>query len=258
VGAEGRLEAAGSALLSGRVAAITGAGGLIGSAVARALAAAGGAVILGYHRRRERVEELAAAIHRAGGRVLVLQGDVTDEEAVGEWAGAALRWRGRVDILVNCVGDWLDADLDEITPAQWHHLLRSNLESVLLVTRALLPAMRAAGFGRIINFAYSDADHLRGRRGLVPYAIAKAGVLILSRSLARREAAHGITVNVISPGIVATEDGRLEGYRRLVDRLPSGRPTRAEEIAALVLFLAGDQAAQINGANILVSGGWQA
>ena len=241
----------------GRVAIVTGAGRGIGRAIAERLAADGASVVVG-DLDDAAADETVAAIEAAGGQALAVHVDVTRPDDVAALAAAATDRFGRIDILVNNAGILRSTMAAEVSPEEWHLVVDANLTGSFLCARAAYPALRDSGHGRIVNMA-SMAGRATSTLGGVHYTTAKAGVLGLSRHLAREWARDGITVNAVSPGIVDTPMVRdSTGADRMVQVLaaiPMGRLADASEIAALVAFLASDEAAYITGANVDIHGG---
>ncbi|NDZ18879.1 3-oxoacyl-ACP reductase [Variovorax sp. WS11] len=236
--------------LKGRRALVTGGASGIGAAIVRRLAADGAAVAIA-DLQGELAKQLAVEI---GGIAVTL--DVTDFEAVH----AAIQAHGPFDILVNNAGVDQHAFFTKTTPADWRRLLSINLESVLNTTHAALPAMQAAGYGRIINVA-SEAGRLGSRGGAV-YAAAKGGVIAFTRSIARENGGKGITANVVAPGPIDTpllQQAVAHGGDKLLAAMTgatlAGRLGTPEEVAATVAFLASQDAGFIAGEAIGVSGG---
>ena len=241
----------------GRVAIVTGAGRGIGRAIAERLAADGASVLVG-DLDDAAAGETVAAIEAAGGHALAVHVDVTQPDDVEALAAAATDRFGGIDILVNNAGILRSTRAADVSPEEWHLVVDANLTGSFLCARAAYPALRASGHGRIVNMA-SMAGRATSTLGGVHYTTAKAGVLGLSRHLAREWARDGITVNAVSPGIVDTPMVRdSTGADRMVEVLaaiPMGRLADASEIAALVAFLASDEAAYITGANVDIHGG---
>jgi 2-hydroxycyclohexanecarboxyl-CoA dehydrogenase len=233
-----------------RRALVTGGASGIGEAIARRLAADGLAVVV--------LDLQGAAAARVASAIdgVAVALDVTDFDAVH----GAVNTHGPFDVLVNSVGVDQHAFFTKTTPAQWRHLLAINLESVLNTTHAVLPAMQAAGYGRIVNVA-SEAGRLGSRGGSV-YAAAKGAVIAFTRSIARENGAKGVTANVVAPGPIDTPLLRKaveQGGPRLMDAMSGatllGRLGTPEEVAAAVAFLASEQAGYVTGEVLGVSGG---
>jgi 3-oxoacyl-[acyl-carrier protein] reductase len=158
---------------------------------------------------------------------------------------------GKIDILVNNVGPILVKSWEKVKSSEWDYILHSNLMSALYCLKAVLPGMRQRKWGRIINLGYSRAEQLVAFSKIAPYAIAKTGLLILTRSVAASEASTGITVNMVSPGLM--EGGILPKSKSV----PRGRLGKFEDISSAVLFLVSDEADFISGTNLVVAGGWK-
>ena len=237
------------ALASRRVFLTGGAHG-IGAAIARRLAAAGAEVLIAD------IDIAAAEGLAAEIGVRAAQLDVTDLAAVQRLIEA----RGAFQILVNNVGVDQHAYFTQTTPDDWRRLLAVNLESVFATTHAVLPAMQAAGFGRIVNIA-SEAGRM-GSRGAAVYAAAKGGVIAFTKSIARENGRNGITANVVAPGPIDTPLLRQavgQGGAKLLQAMTAatlaGRLGTADEVAAAVEFLVSDAAGFITGETLGVSGG---
>jgi len=238
-----------SALRPRRALVVGGASG-IGAAIVRRLAADGMTVVCA-DLQGEAAERLAAEVGATGVAL-----DACDFEQVRD----AVARLGPFDVLVNSVGVDQHAFFTRTTPQDWRHLLAVNLESVFNTTHAVLPAMQAAGYGRIVNVA-SEAGRLGSRGGAV-YAAAKGGVIAFSRSIARENGHKGITANVVAPGPVDTPLLRRAveaGGERLMDAMTgatlAGRLGTPEEVAAAVALLASAEAGFITGEVLGVSGG---
>ena len=233
-----------------RRALVTGGASGIGEAIARRLAADGLSVVV------LDLQEAAAARVAADIDGVAVALDVTDFDAVHN----AVDKHGPFDVLVNSVGIDQHAFFTKTTPEQWRKLLAVNLESVLNTTHAVLPAMQAAGYGRIVNVA-SEAGRLGSRGGSI-YAAAKGAVIAFTRSIARENGAKGVTANVVAPGPIDTPLLRKaveQGGPRLMDAMSGatllGRLGSPEEVAAAVAFLACEQAGYVTGEVLGVSGG---
>jgi len=241
----------------GRVAIVTGAGQGIGRAVAERFAADGGAVVVA-DLREATAQEVVASIEAAGGRALAVTADVTKTADTERLAAAAVDAFGSIDVLVNNAGILRSTKAADVTAEEWHLVVDANLTGSFLCARAAYPALKASGHGRIVNMA-SMAGRATSTLGGVHYTTAKAGVLGLTRHLAREWARDGITVNALSPGIVDTpmvrESTGEERMAQVLASIPLGRLAVPAEVAALVCFLASDEAAYITGANVDIHGG---
>jgi NAD(P)-dependent dehydrogenase (short-subunit alcohol dehydrogenase family) len=212
---------AGAGRLAGRVAVVTGSSGGIGRSVARALADEGAAIAVHFRREAFHAQTFSGEIDCAGGRVRVLQADLSRPEDCHRLLDRAARELGPIDILVNSPGVTRDRPVRKMSAAEWDEVLATNLSSVFYCTKTVLEPMIQRGFGRVINIASVAAQ--TGAFGQANYAAAQAGVIAFSKSLAQEVARNGITVNAICPGL-----GSLD------------RPGEAEEVARLVRFLCTD------------------
>ncbi len=243
--------------LSGQVAIVTGASRGIGRAIALAIAARGGKVLVNYQHNATAATAVAAAIEAAGGEALAHAADVADEAAVAAMTGACLERWGRLDMLVNNAGMTDDAPFVRLGAGQWHTVINTNLTGAFFCSRAALAPMRAQGYGRIVMIG--SLAGLAGNVGQANYAAAKAGLVGLARSLARETARDGITVNVVAPGYIETDLlASLPAARRdwALDAIAMGRFGTAEEVAAAVVFLLTPAASYITGQVLAIDGGW--
>ena len=231
---------------------VTGGSGDIGAAICARLAADGLHVIVHAHSRLAEAERIAAAIRAGGGAAQAVAFDVTDSERTGESLRELLS-AGPVQVLVNNAGIHDDAVMPAMKRAQWSRVIDVSLNGFFNVTQPLLLAMMATRWGRVINITSVAAQI--GNRGQANYAAAKAGLHGATKSLAIELASRGITVNAVAPGIIATgmTDGLFdkEAIARLV---PMKRAGTAAEVAALVAFLASEQAGYISGQVIAING----
>jgi len=235
----------------GRAVLVTGAAKRTGRALALAFADAGADVAV--HFRSSEAEALAVVDEiRARGRAsLPVRADLTSSEEATRAIDLAAKDLGRLDILVNNVGAIVWKQIGEISPEEWRHSLAGTLDVTWNACRAALPHMRRQGFGRIVNILDANADRLHATPLATPYKIGKTGSLILTQTLAQTEAAHGITVNAVSPGTLENSE-----VKPSLDRIPAGRYGTMDDLAAAVLFLASDAAGYVTGTNIKVSGGY--
>ena len=260
------MERTESMRFAGKVALITGATSGIGAATARRLAAEGARVAL-VGRDAGRGEALAGEIARDGGEVAFFACDVTDEGAVNRMVEAVLERFGRVDVLVNNAGIINFGSVVDADVAEWDLLMATNVRSVFLVSRAVLPHMIAAGSGSVVNLGSNLG--LVGTRGAAAYASSKGAVVNLTRAMALDHVADGIRVNCVCPGTIdtplvqrqrvgRTEEQLRQADERLRQRHPIGRMGTPEEVAAVITFLASDEASFVTGAAYGVDGGFTA
>ena len=243
--------------MSDRVAIVTGAGQGMGRAVAMRLSA-DGARVIANDVNEEAAARTAKGIQDAGGEAIAVAGDVTSSGDVAGMVKAALDRYGRIDILVNNAGVLRPTKVIDIEEDEWDWVIAVNLKGTYLCSRAVLPAMRKDGWGRIVNFS-STAGKSTSTVGGAHYTAAKAGVLGFTRHLARESAAYGITVNAVCPGLIDTEMVRGtipdEKARAYAASFPIQRMGEPSEVAELVAFLASDRAAYITGASLDINGG---
>jgi len=237
--------------LTGKVALVTGGGRGIGRAISLALARAGCDVAVNYRERRDDADSAVGEIEKLGRRAVAIQADVSRGTDVTQLMRAAESQLGPIEMLVNNAGKILIQSIEQMTEESWNDMITSNLTSCFLVTQAVLPGMRARRWGRIINISSVAAQ--AGSIVGVHYAASKAGMLGLTRSYARVLAKEGITVNAITPALVATEMV-LSNPVAKPDMIPIGRFGDIEEVADVALMLARN--AFITGQTINVNGGY--
>jgi NAD(P)-dependent dehydrogenase (short-subunit alcohol dehydrogenase family) len=244
--------------LRGRVFLVTGCGRGLGAAIARAAGGEKARVVVNARADAKAAEAVAAEVVKAGGEALPVRADVTDFEQARALVDETLAKWGRVDVLVNTVGAFNWNPLVEIEPEEWRRVVATNLDSVFHMCRLVVPHMREKRFGRIVNFAAVGAAATQGEPQMAAYSAAKAGVVALSRALALEEARCGITVNVVSPGLLRDETGSKAAAaadQLLADRVPVGHAGRAVDVVRAVLFFASPAADFVTGQVIEVAGG---
>jgi NAD(P)-dependent dehydrogenase (short-subunit alcohol dehydrogenase family) len=230
--------------MTGRVAIVAGGTGALGQSVASRFLDAGATVCIPYAVPAE-LETLRARLGAAAGpRLHAVPADVTDEAAFGAFAKGVLDAHGRIDILVNGVGGFAGGDLLSTPLAEWQRMLTLNLVPAVVGSRAVLPAMTAAGYGRIVNVASRAVVPPLG--GFIAYTVAKAGVITLTQALAR-EVARGITVNAVLPSTMDTP-----GNRRAMPDADRSDWVSTDAVADVITYLAGNGAAAVSGAAIPV------
>ena len=242
--------------LSGTVAVVTGGSRGIGRATALALAEGGRAVAVGWSKDEDGAGKTAAEVEERGGRSFPVRIDVADPASVDAAFAAVETELGPVTVLVNNAGVTRDGLLLRMPDEQWQAVLRTNLDGAFHAIRRALPGMVRARTGRIVNVG--SVAGLLGSAGQANYAAAKAGLVGLTRSVARELATRGVTCNVVTPGPIATAmldalpEARVDELARQV---PMGRLGTPEEVAAVVAFLCSDAAAYVTGAVVPVDGG---
>lgn len=232
---------------------ITGASRGIGAAVAEALAAAGHPIILNYRVNKQAAEGVRDRIDRSGGHVLMAPFDVTDRQAVTESLDEFLAAETPIGIIVNNAGVARDKPFPVMPPPDWDLVTRTSLDGFYNVTRPLIMPMIRRRWGRIINVA--SVSGVVGNRGQVNYSAAKAGLIGATRSLAQEVARRGITVNAVAPGLIETDMIKEAPIEKILKVIPMRRLGRPEEVAKLIVFLAGEDAAYITGQVIGINGG---
>jgi NAD(P)-dependent dehydrogenase (short-subunit alcohol dehydrogenase family) len=242
--------------LEQRIAIVTGAGQGIGRAIALGLAREGARVVIADV-NEESASTVKNEIEAGGGRALVIRTDVSNEISVRAMAKKSLEEFGRVDILVNNAGIFPTSSVEEMREEDWDRVIGTNLVGAFLCARAVVPKFLEQGSGRIISLTSGRA--FQGAKNGAHYAASKAGIIGFSKSLALELAPHGITVNVICPGITDTAQPRghqtEEQMYAQAQRIPLGRIGQPEDLVGPAVFLASDAAAFVTGQTILVNGG---
>ncbi|MSQ98689.1 MAG: SDR family oxidoreductase [Xanthomonadales bacterium] len=242
--------------LEGRVALITGGAGGIGLAVARRFTAAGASVALA-DLRQDAAVAAAADFVAHGFRAIGLAGDVSQPEVARALVADTLSAFGRIDILVNNAGFMgRTAPIWELEDKDWHDVLNVDLSSVFYLSREVIPHMRSRRSGCIISI--SSVAGKEGTPGLIPYSVAKAGIIALTKALGKEVILEGIRVNCVAPGVVTTpllDQLPPEAVKLMLSKAPMGRFGTAEEVAAVVHFLASDDASFITAQCVDASGG---
>ena len=243
--------------LNGKVALVTGSSRGIGKGIALSLARAGADVVVNYVGSEQAANDVAAQIREMGRRALVVRADVSAAEDVRSLFAQIMATFGKLDILVNNAGTSQPRDIFEMTNEDWDRIIRTNLTSGMLCSRAAMEIMREQRSGRII-FISSVVGERGALFGHVHYAATKSGQIGMVKTLARTAAPLGITVNAIAPGIILTElllqTHGEDGVRALGEDIPLGLGT-VEDIGAAAVYLASDEAHYVTGATIDVNGG---
>lgn len=243
--------------LLNRVALVTGASRGIGKEIALTLGRAGARVAVSYRTNKLGAQKVVETLKAFRSDAWMSETDVTDPARLKTLIENVLQRFGRLDILVNNVGDFEWKPVFDTTLEEWHAIMQSNLYSAFYGSKYALAAMRQQRWGRIVNLGAVGAERAFGQAKISAYAAAKAGLVAFSRSLALEEARHGITVNIVNPPIIDDQELSIEEAQRISDaRFPVGRPPTARDVAEAVKFFASDEAAFVTGQVLNVSGGW--
>lgn len=237
--------------LEGQVAIVTGGGGGIGKATCLAFAREGADIVI-PEVNIANAEAAASEIQALGRKCEVIETDVSNGDSVRKMVNQTLNEFGRIDILVNNAGIFSYTRIDACTEEEWDRMMAVNLKGPFLCSQAVMETMKAQRSGRIINLG-SLAGQVGGIVASAPYSASKAGVMCLTKSLARVLGEYGITVNSIAPGIAATEMAKNHPDMRA--QIPLGRVADASEVASAILFLASDEGRYLTGATLDVNGG---
>lgn len=247
--------------LDQQVALITGASSGIGAGAAKALAAAGAAVVINYHSQAEPAEELARQINAEGGRAIALGADVSKEEDVERLFTQTLEAFGSLDILVANSGMQKDAKAVDMTLSDWNQVIGVNLTGQFLCARAALRIFNRQGIREGVSRAAGKIIHMSSVHQRIPwaghvnYAASKGGVDMLMQTLAQEVSHQRIRINGIAPGAIRTDINRAANEEQLLELIPYGRVGEVEDIANAVVFLASDASDYIVGTTLFIDGG---
>jgi len=238
-------------MMEGKIALVTASSRGIGREIAIRLADDAAGVAVHYKSSRQAAEEVVGEIKKKGKLGRAFPADLDKENEATSLVRAVEAEFGRIDILVNNYGPLISKPWQDVTTEDWEAMFRGNFLSSLHCLKAALPGMRLRKWGRIINIGYSRVEHLGAFSMIAPYAVAKTALLILTRSAAASEAKSGVTVNMVSPGLI--EGGVMPGKKAIPDELIGKRM----DVAEAVSFLASDKSARITGTNLIVAGAWK-
>ncbi len=243
-------------MLKGKVAAVTGGSRGIGRAIAEKLASLGADIAFSYAGNEQAANETRAALEALGVRAFAEKADVSDSAAVDAFFAKVLETFGRVDILVNNAGVTKDGLALRMKEADFDRVIETNLKGAFLCAKAVMRPMMKQRSGRIVSLASVVA--LRGNAGQANYCASKAGIIGLTKALAKELGGRGITVNAIAPGYIQTDMTAVlseDQKAAMLQTVPLGRAGTPEDVANAVAFLAGDEAAYITGQVLQVDGG---
>jgi NAD(P)-dependent dehydrogenase (short-subunit alcohol dehydrogenase family) len=240
-----------------KAALVTGWSRGIGKGIALGLGQEGARIAISYRSNKAAAQNTLRSLQVKGAECFAIEADVTDAAKVQFLIDKVVERFGRLDILVNNVGEFNWSSVADTSVEEWQKILASNLLSVFYTSKAVLPVMRRQRWGRIVNLGAVGAERAFGQATISAYAAAKAAVVSFTRSLAVEEAKHGITVNTVNPSNIDERELTPSEARRVRDaRFPIGRPPTAEDVAAAVKFFVSDGADYITGQVLNVSGGW--
>lgn len=232
-----------------KVAVVTGSAKGLGLDVAEMLAKEGYTIVLHYHHSADDAKKALAEIQKISPGSIMVQADVTSETDVEKMVGEVEKKLGRIDLLVNNVGNFLFKEFTKTTNAEFRDMIESNLYSTLYMSRAVLPFMRKQKSGLIVNLGAVGCERLVIRENSTPYFLGKTGVYVLTKVMAAQEARNGVRINMVSP---ASMEEDIFGPADF----PSGRATKPADVVLAILFLISPDNSYINGANIEVAGGF--
>lgn len=232
---------------------VTGSAVGIGRAIALYLASKGFDVAFHYNKSAEAAKQASQEAATHGVKSIALQADITKPEQAKSLVETAAEQLGGLSVAVNNVGDYLGKKISQVSVEEWHQVLDSNLNSAFYVNQTAIPYLKAAGWGRILNFAFASAQNVIADDMHPVYRIAKTGIIVYTKSLALELIEDNITVNVISPGVAENSIGLEE----MIPLLPTKRPATLKEIGNAVDFLIGPEADYITGQILEVAGGWR-
>lgn len=243
-------------LLEGKVALVTGGSSGIGTAIVRIFAREGAHVAFTYRRNKQSAEDLLAELESTGAKARAYHADMADFARSQEVVDDVHKTFGTLDILVNNAGSNQDSVIWKMTEAAWDEIIATDLKGVFNYVRAAVPILREKKGGRIVTV--SSINGLRGKFGQSNYAAAKAGVIGLSKTLARELGRAGVTVNVVCPGLIATkmiQEMPEDFKQKALEEIVLGRIGTPEDVAELIAFLASEKARHITGEVIKIDGG---
>jgi 3-oxoacyl-[acyl-carrier protein] reductase len=238
------------------VALITGGAKGIGRGIALDLASRHWSIAFCYRSSETEAKATAQSIMERGGQALAFRCDVSDPTAAKGMVRQIEQEWGRIDVLINGAGPYHRINLFDETVEGWNEMFAGNLHPIFYLAQAVAPGMKARKAGRIVSFSMANADQMEAQSDVTAHYIAKAGVLILTRTLAKLLAPHGITVNAISPGFIDSGSAPPQELAAMTKRIPAGYIGTVDDTVAAVRYLLSEEARYVNGANIQISGAW--
>ncbi len=242
--------------MSEKVVLITGGVRGIGRAIALALGERGWSIATCYRTSEHDAISLNEALQKKGVRAISLNADVSIPDVANDLVQQVETEFGRIDALINGAGPYHRVNLLDETVQGWNKMLDGNLNSAFYVSRAVVVGMKERRSGRIINFSMANADKHEGQPFVTGHYIAKAGLLILTRTYAKLLAPYGITVNAISPGFIESGSAPPDELQKMVKNIPAGYIGSVDDGVGAALYLLSDEARYVNGSNLHLSGAW--
>lgn len=239
-----------------QVALISGGAKGIGRGIALDLATRQWKIAICYRTSEAAAQRTAREIEQQGGTGLAVRCDVSDPVAAKALVAQVENEWGRIDALINGAGPYHRVNLFEETIEGWNEMFDGNLHPIFYLTQAVAHGMKARKTGRIVNFSMANADQMEAQPDVTAHYIAKAGVLILTRTFAKLLAPYGITVNAISPGFIDSGSAPPQELASMTKRIPAGYIGTVDDTVAAVRYLLSEEARYVNGANLQISGGW--
>lgn len=238
------------------VALITGGAKGIGRGIALDLASRQWKIAFCYRTSEGEAKTTAQEIMQRGGQALAIRCDVSDPVTAKNMVTQVEKEWGRIDVLINGAGPYHRVNLFDETVEGWNEMFTGNLHPIFYLAQAVAPGMKARKAGHIINFSMANADQMEAQPDVTAHYIAKAGVLILTRTLAKLLAPYGITVNAISPGFIDSGSAPPQELAAMTKRIPAGYIGTVDDTVAAIRYLLSEEARYVNGANIQISGAW--
>jgi 3-oxoacyl-[acyl-carrier protein] reductase len=233
-----------------KTALVTGAAKGIGRAIALKLAAQGHDIAIHYRSSRDEAETVRLEVEALGVRAVVLSADLRDAAQAQSLVSGAAEALGGLGVLVNNVGNYVRKPLADLTVEDWHEMLNSNLNAAFYTCHAALPVMRAQSYGRIVNLGLAGAQNLIARPQILPYTIAKTGIILLTKAIAQSEAGHGITANIVAPGVIENS------ISKPVHMIPMARVGTLNELSDGVWHFVNPSSSYQTGQILEVAGGF--
>ncbi|MEO1430725.1 MAG: bifunctional dihydropteridine reductase/dihydrofolate reductase TmpR [Cyanobacteria bacterium J06632_19] len=235
---------------------VTGSSGGIGKAIALDIASKGFDVAFHYNSSEEAAKQNCEEAEALGVKAIALQADITkplEAQSLVEKAAAEL---GGLSVIVNNVGNYSSTPTSKISIEEWSSTIDSNLNTTFYVTRAAIPHLKSAGWGRIVNIGAASAQNVTARGSNTVYIISKTGIIIYTKSLAKELIENNITANVVSPGIAENSFEYEDDYKDAMPKLPANRPAKLSEVAHAAWYFINPESEYITGQVLEVSGGW--